>query len=104
MRESSSRRWVSFIEVLDGFFGVVHVLLGFPGSLFLRKSFPFDKEITFPLLLSNLLDGFHLVFFFSVDYIGRRPRLNLLLFRENRFMSRFKFGFMERGIDGPCRW
>ena len=42
MGESTSRRWVSFIEVLDGFFGVVHVLLGFPGSFFLWESFPFD--------------------------------------------------------------
>ena len=104
MGNSTSRRGVSFIEVLDGFFGVVHVLLRFPGSFFLRKSLPFDKEFTFPLLLSNLLDGFHFVFFFSVDYIGRRPRLSFLLLWKDWFMGRFKFGFMERGMDGPRRW
>ena len=104
MGDSSSRHWVSFIEVFDGFFGVVHVFLGFPGSFFLRKSLPFDKEFTLPLLLSNLLDGFHLVFFFSVDYIGWRPRLSFLLFRKDRFMGRFKFGFVKRGMDGPRWW
>ena len=101
MGNLTSRRWVSFIEVFDGFFGIVHVFLGFPGSFFLWKSFPFDEELALSLLLSNFLDGFDLVFFFSVDYIGWRPRLCFLLFREDRFMSRFKFGLVEHGMDGP---
>ena len=94
MRDSLSRRWVSFIEVFDGFSGVVHVFLGFPGSFFLRKSLPFDKEITLPLLLSNLLDNFHLVFLFSIDYIRRRSQLDLLLLREDWFVGWFKFGLI----------
>ena len=46
----ASHCWVSFIEVFDGFFGVGHVFLGFPGSFFLQKSLPFDKELTLLLL------------------------------------------------------
>jgi hypothetical protein len=82
---------MTFIKVSYRTSCVFHVILRFPCTFFLGKSFPSDKELLFPSLKAYLLDFFYLVFFFSVYYLQWWSGSRFFLFGELRFIRGFKF-------------
>ena len=62
---------VSFFIVFQESFGVVEILLGFPGIVSSGKTFPFDKEGVASSLLPVGEYGFNFVFVFSFDKVRR---------------------------------